>query len=246
MVILQILNHADTNEIADIANNTIQELQKNDWIKDLYLNATLDRLKIEADVLTAAAGVALKNDFAQELMVQDAIFDQVFIGFRQFVLANTFSLDREKAFNADMIWAILKAHDVNFYRLGYEQQIFLCQSLLNELDKSHNKAALASLDGVLNYVVLLKTHNDILAALFKESKTDETIKAEGIAASIQKHVVRDILNKDLLPYLEVMNKAKAEVYGTSFRAISDYITEVNNRVKARQSCNENQMEESLQ
>jgi len=242
---LQILNHADTNEISDIANSTILELQKKDWIKDLYLNASLDRLKIEADVLTAAVGVALRNDFAQELMVQDAIFNQVFIGFKQFVLANTFSLVRETGRNADMIWAIIEAHDVNLYRLSYEQQIFLCQSLLNELDRSINKAAVASLDGVSTRVDLLREHNDRLRELLEESKADETVKAEGIAASIQKHVVRDILNKDLLPYMVVMNKAKAEAYGKSFRAISDYITEINNRVKARQIYKGKQMEESL-
>lgn len=242
---MQISSHVDTNELADIANNTIHELQKNDWFRDLYLNATLDRLIIESDVLTAAVGEVLKSDFTQSLMVQHAIFDQVLIGFKQLVWANTYSLDKDKARNADTIWAIFEAYDINLYCLDYKHQIFLCESLLNELDKMDNKAAIASLDGVSNSVVLLKKHNDSLRKLFYESKTDEIVKAEGIAASMQKHVVLDILNKDLLPYLEIMSKAKAEDYRTSCRVISDYITDVNNRVKARQTCKENQVEESL-
>lgn len=245
MMTLQILNHADTNEVADVANSAIQEFQKNDWIKDLYLNATLDRLKIEADVLSVSVGIVLKNVFTQELMVQDAIFDQVFIGFKQFVMANTYSLDKDKAKNADTIWAIFEAHDINFYRLGYEQQIFLCQSLLTELDKPNNIAAVASLDGMTDYVDLLRKHNNSLREILEESKADETTKAEGIAASIQKHVVVDILNKDLLPYMEVMSKAKADVYRASFKVISDYVSGVNLKVKTRQTCKVNQIEEIL-
>lgn len=245
LITLQIISHVDTNELADIANNTIHELQKDDWLRDLYLNATLDRLIIESNVLTAAVGEVLKSDFTQRLMVQHAIFDQIFIGFKQLVLANTYSLDKDKARNSNTIWAIFEAYDINLYCFDYKHQFFLCESLLNELDKSNNKAAVASLDGVSNSVVLLKKHNDSLRELFHESETDEIVKTEGIAASMQKHVVLDILNKDLLPYLEIMSKARAGDYRTTFKAISNYITDVNNRVKARQSCKENKMEEIL-
>ncbi len=245
MIPLQILNHADAIEIADVANSAIEELQKNDWIKDLYLNSSLERLKIETDVLSVSLNVVLKHDFTQNLMAQDAIFDQVFIGFKQFVMANTYSLDKGKAKHADMIWAIFEAHDINFYRLDYEQQIFLCESLLTELNKPINAAAVANLDGVSNHVDLLREHNDKLREVLHESKLDTKAKAEGIAASIQKHVVLDILNKEFLPYLEVMSKAKSDVYWESFKVISDYLTSVNTKVKARQTYKINQMEESL-
>lgn len=240
---LQILSHADTNEIGSIANNTIQELEKGDWSTDIYLGTCLSRLKIEAEVLSAAVGVIRKNDFTEQLMAQDAIFDQVFIGVKQFVTANTYSLDKDKANNADRIWAVFEAHDVNMYRLGYEQQIFLCQSLLNELDKSVNKTAIASLDGVSDQLVLLKTHNDTLRTIFQESKIDEAAKAEGVAPSSQKHVVRHVLNNEILPYMEVMSKAKPEIYAANFNVISEYVTSINIKIRARKTRNEGNEEE---
>lgn len=242
---LQVLSHTDTNNLADIANNAIHELQKNDWYRDSYLNETLNRLIIESDVLTAAVGEILKSDFTQELMVHDAKFDQVFISCKQLVWANTFSLCEDKARNADTIWAIFEAYDINLFRLDYEYQIYVCESLLNELDKNDIIVAIASLDGVSDAVDLLKTHNESLRQLFQGVRSDDRPKAEAIAASIQKHLVLDILNKDLLPYLEVMSKAKAEVYATSFSAISDYITDINNWVKTRNICKESKVEESL-
>lgn len=242
---LQVLSHTDTNSLADIANNTIHELQKSDWFRDSYLNETLDRLIIESDVLTAAVGEVLKSDFTQELMVHDAKFDQVFISCKQLVWANTFSLCKERTKNADIIWTIFEAYDINLFRLDYEYQIYVCESLLKELDKKENIAAIASLYGVSDAVDLLKKHNESLRELFKEVRSDDRPKAEAIAASIQKHLVLDILNKELLPYLEIMSKAKAEVYATSFKAISDYITDINNWVKTRNTVEEIKMEEML-
>lgn len=243
MTTLQILSHADTNEIGSIANNSIQELQKSDWTSDLYLSTTLGRLKDETTLLTEAVGVVRKKDFTEKLMVQDDIFDQVFIGTKQFVKANTFSLDDEKAKNAGMILDIVEAHDVNLYRMGYGEQIFLCQSLLDVFEEANYKAAIASLDGVSAYVALLKTHNDKLRLIFQASKIEEASKEDSISASAQKNVVRQILNTELYPYLEVMSRANADVYSESYKVILEYVSSVNIQVRARKTRNENQEEE---
>lgn len=246
MMTLQILSHADTNEIGSIANNTIQELQKKDWSTDLYLSTILERLKVETAVLADAIGLVRKKDFTEQLMAQDAIFDQVFIGIKQFVKANTFLLDNEKAKNAEMILNIIEAHDANLYRMGYGQQIFLCQSLLDNFEKANNKEAIASLYGVSTFVELLKTHNDTLRDIFQESKLAEAAKADSIAASAQKNEVRYILNNELYPYLEVMDRVNTDVYSESFNVISAYVSSVNIQVRARKTRNENQEEtESL-
>lgn len=239
---LQVLSHADTNEIGSIANNALKELAKNDWSTDLYLKTIFDRLKSETDVLTAAVGLVRKNDYTQQLLVQDAIFDQAFIGTKQFVFANTYSLDKAVAGKAQTIWAIFEAHDLNLYRLGYEQQIFVTHSLLNELDKPNNKALVESLDGVSAYVAQLKTQNTALEALFQKSKEDEAAKSAIIAPSIQKNLIREILNLDLLPYIEVMSKAKPELYAANFKVISEYVESINTKVRARKTRSENQDE----
>ncbi|RXQ88832.1 hypothetical protein EO244_14990 [Ancylomarina salipaludis] len=230
---LQVLSLADTHDIACIASVTIQEFQKKGWIKDVYLEVILDRLKIETEVLVAAEPNIRTNEFAQKLMVQDALCTQIFNGIKQFVKANTYSVDRDKVKNADMIWAVFEAHDILPYRLAYDEQIFLCESLLKTLDKEHNQKAIASLDGVMGYVALLKMHKNKLCAILGESKIDKQTKTESIAAVIQKNVVCHILNKELLPYLQVMSRANADVYRLSLKAISEYITSVNTKIKDR-------------
>jgi len=243
LMTLQILSLADTNEIARIASVTVKEFEKRDWIKDVYLDAILERLKIETEVLLASEPTVRTNEFAQKLMAQDAICDQIFNGIKQFVRANTYSTDKDKVNNADMIWAVFEAHDILPYRLGYDEQIFLCESLLKVLDKAHNQKAIASLDGVFGYVALLKMHKNKLCSILGDSTIDEMDRAEGIAAAIQKNVVRNVLNNDLLPYLQVMSRANADVYRVSFKAISEYITGVNTKVKDRNTCCTYQVED---
>ncbi|RXQ88833.1 hypothetical protein EO244_14995 [Ancylomarina salipaludis] len=239
---LHVLSHADTNEIGSIANNALKELAKSDWSSDVYLKTIFDRLQSETNVLTAAIGLVRKNDYTQQLIAQDALFDQAFIGTKQFVYANTYSLDRAVAEKAQKIWAIFEAHDLNLYRLGYEQQIFVTHSLLNELDKPKNKTLIESLDGVVAYLSQLKIQNEALETLFQKSKEDEAAKSASIAPSTQKNLIREILNVDLFPYIEVMSKVKPEIYAASFKVISEYVESINIKVKARKTRSENQVE----
>jgi len=240
---LRILSHADTNEVGSIANNSIQELQKSDWSTDLYLETILGHLKTETDVLTAAVGIVRKSDYTQQLLIQDAIFDQAFIGTKHFVYANTFSLDEQIATKAQKVWSIFEAHDLNLYRLGYEQQIFVTHALLNELNKTENRSLVDALDGVSDYLTELNIQNNTLEDLYQKSKEDEAAKSAGIAPSIQKNLIRDILNQDLFPYIEVMSKAKPKIFGESFNVISEYVESINMKVRARKTRSETQQEE---
>ena len=242
---LQILSHADTYEVGSIANNTVKELQKKDWSTDAYLTTILQNLIRESTVLTDAVGHVRKNDFTERLTEKDEVFDQVFIGTKQFVMANTMSLDSLHVKNAEKIWSIFEAHDLNLNRLGYEQQIFLTNSLLKELDKTENKVIVDSLTGVSTQLDLLNLHNGNLASLYQESKEVEAAKDSSIAPSVQRNFVRDILNKDLLPYLEVMSKAKSETFGETFNVISEFVTSINTKIRARKTRNDNHIQEEL-
>lgn len=239
---LQILSHADTNEIGSIANNVLKEFAISDWSTDLYLTAILTRLREETDVLTAAVGFVRKLDYTQKLTAMDAIFDQAFIGTKQFVYANTFSLNEDVAEKAQKIWAIFEAHDLNLYRLGYEQQIFVTYSLLNELDKPNNKTLVESLDGVGANIAQLKTQNAALETLFQDSKEVEASKTNTIAPSIQKNLIREILNVDVIPYIEVMSRVKPELFAASFNVLLEYVESINTKVRARKTRSENQEE----
>ncbi len=79
----------------------------------------------------------------------------------------------------------------------------------------------------------------------KQCKEAEAAKSSFIAPSVQREVVRDIMNKELLPYMEVMSKAKPELFAEPFGLISEFVTSINSKVRARTTRNENQNNEEV-
>ena len=242
---LVILSRADTNEIGSLALNTLSELGKTDRSTDLYYTGVVGNLTKNASILKDVVGFIRKKDFTEQLIVADDEFDRVFNCAKQFIHASTMVLDNAKAQKAEKIWLLFDAHDINLDRLSYEQQIFLTNSLLEELAKPENKAIIDELPGVSTQIDLLRVHNLKLSNLFQQSKEAEAAKANLIAPSTQRRVVRDIMNKDLLPYLEVMSKANPDLYAASFTLITELVNSINSKVRARISRNENHNQEEV-
>lgn len=240
---LVILSRADTNEVGSLALNTLSELEKTDRSSDLYYTGIVGNLTKNANILKDVVGLIRKKDFTEQLIAADNKFDKIFTCTKQFIHANTMVLDKTVAQKAEKIWLLFDAHNINLNRLGYEQQIFLTNSLLKELAKPENKVMIDELVGVSTQVDLLEIHNLKLSNLFHQNKEAEAAKANLIAPSTQRNVVRDIMNKDLLPYLEIMSKAKPDLYAESFAIITELVNSINSKVRARISRNDNQNQE---
>jgi len=242
---LQILSRADSNQIGSAATNSSEALSKVDFSADLYFTNVINRLSNEATVLIDVVGFIRKSDYTKMLAENDDVFDKVYRCVKQFVHASTMMLDVGLAQKAEKIWSIFEAHDIYLNELGYEQQIFLTSSLLKELAKPDNKAIVDELLGVSAQIDLLELYNRNLSDLFQQSKEAEAVKSSFIAPSVQREVVRDIMNKELLPYMEVMSKAKPELFAEPFGLISEFVTSINSKVRARTTRNENQNQEEV-
>lgn len=242
---LVILSRADTNEIGSLALNTLSELGKTDRSSDLYYTGIVGNLTKDANILQDVVGLIRKKDFTEQLIAADDEFDRIFNCAKLFIQASTMVLDNAVAQKAEKIWLQFDAHNINLNRLSYEQQIFLTNSLLEELAKPDNKAIIDELAGVSPQIDLLGVHNLKLSNLFQQSKEIEAAKANLIAPSTQRNVVRDIMNKELLPYLEVMSKANPDLYAESFALITELVNSINSKVRTRISRNENQNQEEV-
>jgi hypothetical protein len=236
-------SYGDSKEVNSIALNALHEIEKKDWIIDAFIPVIAANLKQQNDALSLSIGTVRSSDFTHRLAEKDDIFDKDFVCFKQFVLANTYSQDKPVADDANWIWKIIEAHDINLHHTGYEKQISSSESLFAELEKVPVKARVANLVGVANCLLKVKTSAEALKALYRESKEDEAAKAQLIPPSIQRNAVRNIINNDLLPYLEIAAKTKPEVYKATADVIFAYVEVINIKVKARKTRSENQMEE---
>lgn len=242
---LQLLSRADSSQVGSVATNSSEVLSKVDFSADLYFTNVISRLSNGATTLTDVVGFVRKSDYTKMLAEKDDFFDRVYRCVKQFVLASTMVLDANLAKMAEKIWSIFEAHDINLNELGYEQQIFLTDSLIKDLAKAENVAIISQLVGVSDQLAVLAVHHHELTDLFQQSKEAEAAKSSFIAPSVQREVVRDIMNKELLPYMEVMSKAKPELFAEPFGLISEFVNGINAKVRARITRSKNQAEEEV-
>lgn len=242
---LQLLSRADINMVGGAAVSVKGELAKKDWTPDPYFSSVVTKFSTGTTVLVDVVGFIRKNDYTSRLAEIDDLFDKAYRCVKQFVLASTMILDDTTSQKAYKIWEQFESHDINLSNLGYEQQLFLTDSLLKELEKPENKAIISELFGVADQLAVLKVHHKALGDIFQQSKEAEAAKANFVAPSKQSDVVRDILNKELLPYMEVMSKANPDLFAGSFGLITEFVNSVNAKVRARITRGENQNQEEI-
>lgn len=233
----QVLSYCSTTEVGSIANNALKELGKKNWNEDTYLTGIIDKLTPEADLLQLSLGLVRKGPYTKELAEVDERFDKSYLATKQFVWANTFSADPQQSENARKVWEVFEAHELDMYRLGYEKQIFRTYSLIERLEKEDMKERVDTLMGVPETLTVMKAENANLDQLFAENAGILARKEELVPPSVQKEAVRDILNNELLPYLDVMSQVKPEVYSETARVVSQYIEDVNTKARSRRSRN---------
>jgi len=238
----RVLSYSDAKEINSIALIVLHEIGKKDWSTDAFIHVIATNLKDQNNALSLSIGTVRSSDFTRRLAIRDEIFDKDFVCFKQFVLANTYSQDKPVAEDASWIWKIIVAHDQTLYKTGYERQISSIESLFSELDKAPVLARVSNLVGVADCLIKLKGSAESLKVLYRKSKEDDAAKAQLIPPSIQKNAVRDILNNDLLPYMEIASKAKPEMYKATADVIFAYVESINIKVRARKTRSENQEE----
>jgi len=237
---IQILSRCDAQEINSIASNILFNLKKKDWSTNNFLSGIITKVETENASLSNAIGEVRSNKNTEILAEADQVFDKDVICLKSFVEANKHLRDVQKNKDAEELWKLIDAHDLNLNRLGYEKQIVLADSLLVDFDKEDIKPLIARLTGVPEAVENLRLSLANLKALYRQSKEYDASKVNLTAPSIQKNSIREIINQDLIPYLDVMSKVEPEVFNETYRVILEYIESINTKVRARNTRSSNQ------
>lgn len=235
----KLLSNYTNKQLNSMAESILFETGKTDWSADVYLSNIIEKIKTNQATLLNSIGQVRSSDFTEQLSQCDATFDKDFICFKNFVAANKYLRDDVKSEAAKKIWTIIASNDLRLYRLSYEEQTSSANSLFAELDKAENKGLLNLLIGVNEALSLVKESNDKLIDTYRQSK-NAAKHEEDVSASLQSKLIRQIINEELLPYLNVMSKVNPDTYSNLHDTIRGYIEDVN--IKARIRTTRNQTE----
>lgn len=241
---IKILSRCDADEAQHIATNSITRLDELDLSANTYLSGLKSKLSSESNTLAGALSVERKHEFTKELAELDDDFDSRVICVKKFIEANTYSSDETIAKNAEKALDKLASYDPTFYKLGYEKELARAFSLVEEYEKPDMKPVVDSLVGVSAPLAELKTVATELNTLYLKNQDIQALKEDTIPSSIQKKVVIDIFNNELLPYLMVMAKVQTDEFGEVYAKITHYIETINTKIRTRRNRPASEEEEN--
>lgn len=228
-------HYCDSNEISTGTSTIIGELEKNDWSADQILTHIIGSLKSENEDLIHSIKQTHGNVLAENLRIEDGIADTDFVCLKQFVKANTYLPDAEKAQNALAVWGLFKSHNLNLHKQSCEKQLALSKSLLSNLDSEKFKPKVASLVGVEASLENFKRSTYSLELAYSKMMEANAGKEDVTAPSALKNAVKKIVNENLLPHLENAAKAMPENYQEVLDVICETIEAVNGKAHTRKT-----------
>jgi len=238
----QILSYCDAREVNRVASTILYEIKMKEWGADNAIQGIGPRLEKENRLLTEVIGDLRAGKYGADLQEVDTAFDKNFSCVKHFVNANRYVQDETISTNAEKLWEVIEAHKLNLHQKGYERQLSLINSLLNNFDKKEIQSAIQTLYGVPENIARLKKLKVDFENLFRKNIEEGATEEESIAPYLQKKVVRNILNRELLPYLNAMAAVLPEDYAELSRVIGGFVESVNTKARTRRKRNETILE----
>jgi hypothetical protein len=239
-----VLSICNSNEIDTLASGLLTEAGKLDLASDLIITNVINELKVETDELKAGIEHTRGDVLRENLKKENLIADDDFVCYKQFVKANTFRSEADKAQDAMDLWELTVSHDLFLHKKSMEKQISLSNSLLANLESDKFKTKIDGLFGVAESIAKFKTSTASLEKSYQKVNETNASEVEVIAPSIQKNTVCKIINENLLPYLETSSKAIPEPYEKLFKKACEMIENINSKARARKTRNQKDIEEA--
>lgn len=199
-------------------------------LEETFIDRIINLLIQDMGVLEEAIIAMHKDKLIEEVVQADAVRDDLFIGFCDFVAAHKRLQSPAVLAAFEEIWPVIERAGTGLHALSYEDQSKKMEELFNELDRTPRQMALAALNAVSMYdemkksqVTFSQTYNNKLEV---DSKKNYPSLREAKARAIP-HVM------SLLNAIEILEETSEDSYEALIDDLNDVTQELANKVKFR-------------
>ncbi len=242
-LVSEILSKASSQSINSCVNSCLSEFDNIDWqAQDIFL-AIAAQLRAENDTLTKSHNAILKNQLTEDQEKfddsRDALVSGIGMCLRTFILSPI-----EKIANAaKRIKEIYDAQGDGLARQSYNDETAGIVAYLTEMKEEAFAAFVLQVPGLAQYHSLLEEQNNEFVRVFNKSKSMDSAADDQIWPGEQKKVVRDLMNKKFIPYLNVMADMDPNAFEKYAGTVSELIEKVNTQVRSTYTRKQTQKEE---
>jgi len=225
------INSKSRNSEFDTLNTMIAKVYNESNVKeDTYLPSIFNTLKPISERFAAAV-----DRQREESNLSESDDNRDAIGKNAFYLVTGYSHHPVKEINeaAQKVMNVLNNYGLEIFSMSYAIESSKINSMLLQLEAPEVKEAITKLSGVAEVVAELKKAQEEFEAIFIHSQKNksESFNSDN-ATDLRKEIV-DILNNQLIPYLNGMMAVDAAKYGSFVHELASHITLNNSKVKTR-------------
>ncbi len=241
----KIYHYCNTNEVSTVATNILLALSKDDWSTDLALSTIIEMLSKDNEILTKSIRFSKSGARPKILHEKDEVADRLYICTKQFIWANTYAPEKDIAEKAQRIWKIFDTHNLNLHRASSESQMALTKSLIENINHPDVRPVLEELTGVANRFDAFALASEDFRSNFIDYTASLAVEEDILPPSVQKGLIRNIINDQLTSYLYSVAFAIPEKYAAINNVIAEHIESINTKARARKTRNTAEVEDSV-
>ncbi len=225
---------ATVAEICNLSLNSGRIIQ-NSGSEDAYLNQQSEQLTKLGEQMKVSLATDRSQEKTEELAELDSRRDACLSALKLFT-RGYMHWDRDNQPElSGRIYNIIKKHGLRMPYENYEEESALVESLLEELDEPANREAITSLN-LGGLTGDLRDAQNAFSSVYRESIETEAAKEPVTAATKIKWEVLQIMS-DTFDYLNAVNRAQPEVYGSLSANLAELVNPLNQRIRNRRNLN---------
>lgn len=177
-----------------------------------------------------------------ELAAKDHKRDDGWKCFMYLVISQSYKEDDEIRTNAEKLLSIVRSPEMRIYDMGYQDQTANMINFFNKIDSSEELKAAITAIGADNHYAFLKTSQQDFIDKEEEKIKEEAEKpnAEGVKAAKEVRKAIEALDRFLMVMKDMTDKTE---YDDITAEINEVIKDINSRIAARITRQENSKEE---
>jgi len=201
---------------------------KPEFVGDVYLSELTEKALVRNGMLTESLNEQRANSIFIPL---DAKRDNQVRAFWLIIDSKLLSINKEERDNAEIIARAISAYNRDFIYKSYSEESADLDAMIADCEKPEVMQAMTKCGDVLTAFNNLKAVRQEWNQAVQDNAINNVDLSDMPSASSLRPMVLQIINNELLSYLEVMNRVKPDVYGSVFNIVTEFVKSNNDSVR---------------
>ncbi|MBN1111597.1 MAG: hypothetical protein JXA53_01635 [Bacteroidales bacterium] len=222
---------SSTRKLNRTAGNIITAIKAEanpEFVADAYLSELTEKALVRNGMLTESLNEQRANSIFIPL---DAKRDNQVRAFWLILDSKLLSINKEEKDNAEIVAHAIGAYNRNFIYKSYSEESADLDAMIADCEKPEVLQAITKCGDLLNAFNNIKAVRQEWNQAVQDNAVNNVDLSDMPSATSLHPMVLQLINNELLSYLEVMSRVKPDVYGSVYKIITEFVKSNNDSVR---------------